>query len=80
MTARANFGRHIRHWRQREHHRQRDLADRMREHGHPWYDSTVSLVEAGHRNITIDELAALAFILRQRPVDLLAPIDPETIP
>jgi len=39
---------------------QRGLARRMVQLGHRWNDSIVSRVERGERDVTVDELVALA--------------------
>jgi transcriptional regulator with XRE-family HTH domain len=42
---------------------QEQLADKMRGAGHPWWQPTVSKVEAGRRAVPSDEMAVLAGIL-----------------
>lgn len=52
---------------------QDDLADRMTRLGQDWTRSTVSAVERGTRNVTVDELLSLAFALKTDPAGLLDP-------
>ncbi len=52
---------------------QDDLAARMRALGLGWVRATVSEVERGGRNITVDELGALALALDTNVVALLDP-------
>jgi transcriptional regulator with XRE-family HTH domain len=62
----------IRAYRVVRHLSQEDLASWMRKLEHAtWTSSTVSEVERGNRNVTIDELLALAFMLNAELVDLL---------
>jgi transcriptional regulator with XRE-family HTH domain len=60
------------------HHRltQAALAGRMAYLGHEWTQATVSEVERGVRNVSVDELLALAVSLEASPPELL---DPEGI-
>ncbi len=53
---------------------QRALADDMRRIGHKWNDVTVSNVERGDRSLSVDELGALAVVLRVSPGKLLVPL------
>ena len=54
--------------------RQADLASRMRALGHPsWSQATASIVETAQRNISPDELLALAIALETTVPDLLDP-------
>jgi transcriptional regulator with XRE-family HTH domain len=55
---------------------QSDLAKRMVQRGHRWTDSSVSRVEGGKRDITVDELVALGLALGIGPQGLLAPQTP----
>jgi transcriptional regulator with XRE-family HTH domain len=43
--------------------RQELVAERMNFLGHPWTQQTVSEVEQGRRNVTVDELLSLALVL-----------------
>jgi transcriptional regulator with XRE-family HTH domain len=52
---------------------QEDLAAAMRHLRHGWSRATVSEVERGDRNITVDELAGLAIVLNVAPGELLDP-------
>jgi transcriptional regulator with XRE-family HTH domain len=53
---------------------QEDLAERMRALGHEqWVRATVSEVERYGRNVTVDELFALALALNATPGTLLEP-------
>jgi transcriptional regulator with XRE-family HTH domain len=57
------------------HMTQDDLADGMRQHRHrTWVRATVSEVERGRRNVTIDEMASLAIVLEVPLVTLLDPV------
>jgi transcriptional regulator with XRE-family HTH domain len=49
------------------------LAERMADLGHGWVRATVSEVERGGRNVTVDELGALAIVLGTTIGDLLDP-------
>lgn len=53
--------------------KQADLAERMRQLGHEWSPATVSEVERNRRGVPIDELGALAFVLKRTIPDLLDP-------
>lgn len=52
---------------------QDQLAGAMAAMGHGWSRATVSLVELGDRNVTVDELAALSFALFATIPELLDP-------
>jgi transcriptional regulator with XRE-family HTH domain len=52
---------------------QDDLAERMNALGHGWVRATVSEVERGGRNVTVEELLALALVLGEPVADLLDP-------
>lgn len=52
---------------------QADLAKRMIALGLEWTRSTVSAVERGSRNVTVDELLSLALALGTDPAGLLDP-------
>src|SRR5437870_2675105 len=55
--------------------KQEDIAAGMRKLGHPtWVRATVSEVERGRRNVTVNELLPLALLLEVAPFDLLNPI------
>jgi transcriptional regulator with XRE-family HTH domain len=56
---------------------QQDIAERMAKLGHPWKRQTVSEVERGRRNVTVDELLALAMTLPVPVWVLLDPLGPE---
>jgi transcriptional regulator with XRE-family HTH domain len=58
------FGRNLRDLRDRQHISQSELARAMREHGHPWHQSTVYRVEQGRQDVSYWEAGALARILR----------------
>lgn len=53
--------------------RQQDLADRMTLLGHPWTQAVASMTETATRNVTVDELLALAVALGVTPAELLDP-------
>lgn len=52
---------------------QAELADRMGALGHGWSGSTVGDIETRDRNVTVDELAALALALGALIPELLDP-------
>jgi hypothetical protein len=52
---------------------QRGLGEKMRRYGHRWNDTIVSRVERGERDVSVDELVALALVLRVPLPRLLAP-------
>jgi transcriptional regulator with XRE-family HTH domain len=56
---------------------QQDIAERMAKLSHPWKRQTVSEVERGRRNVTVDELLALAMTLPVPVWVLLDPLGPE---
>jgi hypothetical protein len=45
----------------------------MRSHGVPWGPTTVTKVEKGDRQVTVDELVALAYVLAVSPAALIVP-------
>jgi transcriptional regulator with XRE-family HTH domain len=53
--------------------RQEELAERMRLLRHGWSRATVSEVERGDRNVTVDELGSLAIALNAPLTELLDP-------
>jgi transcriptional regulator with XRE-family HTH domain len=53
--------------------KQAEIAEQMRQLGHEWSPATVSEVEGNMRGVPIDELGALAFILKRTIPDLLDP-------
>jgi transcriptional regulator with XRE-family HTH domain len=60
--------------RRRSYMSQEDVARAMREVGHGWAQNTVSVVERGARNVTVNELLHLAVALRTSVPDLLDPM------
>jgi transcriptional regulator with XRE-family HTH domain len=52
---------------------QETLAEKMQHLKHGWSRATVSEVERGDRNVTVDELASLAVVLNVGPGELLDP-------
>jgi transcriptional regulator with XRE-family HTH domain len=52
---------------------QAEIAEQMRQLGHEWSPATVSEVERNRRGVPIDELGALAFVLKRTIPDLLDP-------
>ena len=52
---------------------QRGLGERMRRLGHRWNDTIVSRVERGERDVSVDELVALALALRVKLIPFLVP-------
>ena len=64
----------VRTFRARRRFKQQDLAQRMTQLGHRWVRVTVSQVERGRRNLTVDELLGLALVLDATLDELLDPI------
>lgn len=62
--------------RKRAGHTMRSLADEMTSHGFPMSHSVVSQMENGARRIDVDDLMALAFVLKTSPTSLLMPNTP----
>jgi transcriptional regulator with XRE-family HTH domain len=54
--------------------KQDDVAEKMRELRHPWTQATVSQVERGQRNLTVDELVGLSIVLGLSLNELLDPV------
>jgi hypothetical protein len=52
---------------------QRTVGGQMRRLGHRWNDTTVSRVESGTRDVTVDELVGLGVVLGWHPLGLLTP-------
>ena len=67
----------IRAWRLLRRLEQAEVASRMAKLDHTWGPSTVSQVERGRRNITVDELLALAIALSVPVWVLLDPLGPQ---
>ena len=59
----ALFGHNVRRLRERRELSQTALADAMREHGHPWHQSTVYRIESGRQPVSYWEAVDLAEIL-----------------
>jgi transcriptional regulator with XRE-family HTH domain len=55
---------------------QQDMAERMTVLGYPWSRATYSDVERHNRELTFDEVAALAIVLGLPPLELLDPLGP----
>jgi transcriptional regulator with XRE-family HTH domain len=64
----------VRAWRLLRHLQQADVAEKMRELRHPWTQATVSQVERGQRNLTVDELVGLSIVLGLTLNELLDPV------
>ena len=54
--------------------KQDDVAEKMRELRHPWTQATVSQVERGQRNLTVDELVGLSIVYGLSLNELLDPV------
>ena len=54
---------------------QDEVASRMVAYGFSWVRSTVAKVELGTREVAVNELVALAFVLGVSPVSLLVPAE-----
>jgi transcriptional regulator with XRE-family HTH domain len=59
--------------RQRRGWSQAELADRMAAYGIPWGRTTPGKIENQQRNVTVEELVGLAFVLGVSPVALMVP-------
>jgi transcriptional regulator with XRE-family HTH domain len=56
---------------------QAEVAEMMTRLGHPWTQATVSQVERGRRNVTVDELLSLTLTLATTFQRLLDPTGPD---
>lgn len=56
---------------------QAEVAETMRRFGHRWVKQTVSEVERGRRNVTVDELLSLTLTLATTFQRLLDPTGPD---
>jgi transcriptional regulator with XRE-family HTH domain len=54
--------------------KQGDVAEEMRKLRHPWTQATVSQVERGQRNLTVDELLGLSILFDVSLNELLDPV------
>jgi transcriptional regulator with XRE-family HTH domain len=54
--------------------KQDDVAEKMRELRHPWTQATVSQIERGQRNLTVDELVGLSIVFELSLNELLDPV------
>ena len=54
--------------------KQGDVAEEMRKLRHPWTQATVSQVERGQRNLTVDELVGLSIVFGLSLNELLYPV------
>jgi transcriptional regulator with XRE-family HTH domain len=54
--------------------KQEDVAEEMRKLRHPWTQATVSQVERGQRNLTVDELVGLSIVFELSLNELLDPV------
>jgi transcriptional regulator with XRE-family HTH domain len=54
--------------------KQDDVAEEMRKLRHPWTQATVSQVERGQRNLTVDELVGLSIVFELTLNELLDPV------
>jgi transcriptional regulator with XRE-family HTH domain len=68
IAANIRYHRRVREWSQAE------VAERMGVLGYPWSRATVSDVERSNRDLTVDEIAALAIVLGEPPLTLLDPL------
>lgn len=66
-----NFGARVRDERKLRGLRQDDFADRLAAVGHPMHQTTISKIESGTRPTTIEELVAIAAVLKVRPASLV---------
>ena len=70
-TPQQTVARRVRELRETRGISQRSLAERMERLGHNWAISSVSRVEAGKRDVSIDELFSLALAFGEKPTALL---------
>jgi transcriptional regulator with XRE-family HTH domain len=54
--------------------KQDDVAEEMRKLRHPWTQATVSQIERGQRNLTVDELVGLSMVFGLSLNELLDPV------
>jgi transcriptional regulator with XRE-family HTH domain len=54
--------------------KQDDVAEEMRKLRHPWTQATVSQIERGQRNLTVDELVGLSIVFELSLNELLDPV------
>lgn len=66
----SSIGRAVRHYRDNAELTQTQLARKMQEHAHNWYQVTVARTEAGQRPLRLDEALTLAAILDVAVEDL----------
>jgi transcriptional regulator with XRE-family HTH domain len=64
----------VRAWRLIRRLEQTGVAEEMRKLRHPWTQATVSQVERGQRNLTVDELVGLSIVLDLTLNELLDPV------
>lgn len=69
----------VRELRKRHGWGQTELAERMSELGHVWIRSTVAKVELLQRQVTVDEMIGLAWVLGVAPPSLLVPLAHQTV-
>jgi transcriptional regulator with XRE-family HTH domain len=70
----------VRSVRERRHWTQQELADRLQSFdGTQWKQPTIAKVESGKREVTVEELVALAFALGVSPAALMLPADDEAL-
>ena len=55
------------------------LAARMKAYGHKWVRSTIAKIERGERQVSVDELFALSWVLGVSPVALVVPQTTATV-
>lgn len=72
--ASANLASQVRLLRAKLDWSQADLAARLEAHGIQWDTSIVSKVEKGKRQVAVDEVVALAYVLGVSPLSLLIPV------
>lgn len=79
LKPRQVFGRRVREARKRRGLRQQDVADRLRDLGHPIDRSTIAKIERGQSraDASISDVLAFAAALGVAPVHLIVPTDDE---
>jgi transcriptional regulator with XRE-family HTH domain len=67
MTEQERVGARLRALREAAGLSQAQLAQRMHDAGHPWWQPTVSKVESGQRAVPSDEMRAVSEVLGVAP-------------
>lgn len=73
MSPQTVLAQRLRRLRERRGWSQEQLASRLADRGLVWQRTTVAKVEAGSRQVTVDELVAVAFVIGVSPAALVVP-------